>query len=67
MLAEVEWLNAKQVMVLLQISSRKTLDRWIAGKQFPRPVRCGIGRGILRWNRATVQKFLEDREALVAG
>jgi predicted DNA-binding transcriptional regulator AlpA len=64
MIVEFDWLSAKQVQGLLQIS-RKTLDRWTAGNQFPKPVRCGLGRGVLRWNRTSIQKFLQEREALV--
>jgi predicted DNA-binding transcriptional regulator AlpA len=60
------WLTAQQVMQLLQLTCRNTLDRWVNAGKFPPPVHLGLGRGILRWNRDTVEKFLREREKVGA-
>jgi predicted DNA-binding transcriptional regulator AlpA len=54
-------LSAKQVQALMQVG-RRALDRWIAAGKFPAPMRHGIGRGVLRWRRETLEAFLLQKE-----
>jgi predicted DNA-binding transcriptional regulator AlpA len=55
------FVTKRELLQLLRVAER-TLDRWVQADEFPRPTRYGCGRGVLRWRRDVVLKFLADRE-----
>lgn len=54
-------ITQKEVMKLLGVGSRETLDRWIRQGLFTPPIRIGGGR--LRWVLAEVEAWIEARKA----
>lgn len=52
--------SQKEVLKLIGVRSRETLDRWIRQGLFPPPVRVGGGR--LRWVLAEVEAWIEVKK-----
>jgi len=56
------YITLQEIADTLLVSTR-SIERWIAKKQFPQPIR--VGR-LLRWRRSTIENFLHDMEAKAA-
>ena len=55
-------LTSEEILAEFKISPR-TLRRWLASSDFPKPVRCGRSR---RWFEADLRAYLAARKAEAA-
>jgi predicted DNA-binding transcriptional regulator AlpA len=45
--------------------SPRTIHRWVSNDIFPKPIKVGPGRGLLRWNESDLLEFERVRQSVV--